>query len=144
MGLIRRLDAWVGRTLFHPPIIAICHWTGQTQYALSSTLWFFAFAGMAYTATGWWRWVILAWVLVYMLRAGLMPDHPSTSILSVRCFWWAALAYDLLGIAGIGSGRASWLVIELFVLVAEYALTIRTLPPRPARERKTSVSEART
>ena len=42
MSIIRRLDIWLGKTLFHPPIILICQRTRQTQYAVHRALWFFS------------------------------------------------------------------------------------------------------
>ena len=40
--LFARADAWVGKTLFIPPIIKLCQLTRQTQFAVSRLFWFIA------------------------------------------------------------------------------------------------------
>ena len=81
---LTKVDLWLGKTLFVPPIIKFCQLTRQSQFAVS------------------------------------------------RLFWFVA-AFDLARGAATGewAGTEFW----LFVLIAEYASTIRHVPPRETARR---------
>jgi hypothetical protein len=121
-------DAWVGKTLFVPPIIKFCQITRQSQYAASRLFWFLValdqlrvaetlaaqiFAGM--------------FSLFMMITASLRADMPAYSMIGFRLLAMALLALDVTH--GFVAGQ--WKGVEIWVLVlfAEYAATIRTIPP---------------
>jgi hypothetical protein len=136
--LITEVDAWIGKTLFIPPIIKLCHLTRQTQYAVSRLFWFIAALDGFYRAET--LFSSLLWgglSVVMMITAVRRADAPTQTFLFFRMLAVVFLALDLMKAAVIGelAGVEFW----IFILIAEYAATIRTLPPgdistRPAVE----------
>lgn len=144
--ILSRLDAWLGKTLFHPPIILVCQFTRQTQYAVHRTLWFFAACHATYYAMadgGGWLWSAFLWLFVVAMfaSAAFYPDHPARSVGWVRLFFWASFIIGALASATIGHVTDST-VRSLMILFAEYAATIKTIPPRQKRQRKASAGVA--
>lgn len=140
MNLLIRLDAWAGKTLFHPPIILVCQLTRQSQYALSRALWFFAACHATYYAMAQgagWFWSIFLWffVLSMLLSAAIRPDRPARSSGFMRALFWASLISGVISTAATGI-ITNATVRSIIILFAEYAATIRTLPPRKPRESK--------
>lgn len=124
-----RIDHWVGRTLFVPPIIKLCQLTRQTQFAVSRLFWFIAALDGFYRAET--LFSSLLWggmSVVMMFTASQRADHPTASFMFFRMLALAFLAFDLLkgALTGDWAGSEFW----LFVLIAEYAATIRVVPPR--------------
>lgn len=146
MTILSRLDVWLGKTLFHPPIILACQLTRQTQYAMNRALWFFAACHAAYYVQDeGWGWVAFTWlfVIVTFLSAAIVPDLEARSWGGFRFIMWIMLIIDVLACVGLGEVTPPT-VRALIILFAEYAATIKTIPPRRKREQRASAKEART
>lgn len=140
---MRRLDAWVGKTLFHPPIILLCQMTGMTQFAVYRYIWWvvaLSWLARDSDASWWWQAFIIAFTLIRTLSAGLSPDRPRDGSLFLRVLFLATLPLNLLGTVLTGNLFPSAQTIAL--LFAEYALTIRTIPPCPTGEQKRRQADA--
>ncbi|WP_313229168.1 hypothetical protein [Sphingobium yanoikuyae] len=144
MTVLSRLDAWLGKTLFHPPIILACQITRQTQYAMNRALWFFAACHATYYAQGE-NWgvvaIMWAWVLVTFIAATVAPDVPTKSFGVGRFIMWLLFAMGV-STACITGELTDGTVRTLIILFAEYAATIKTIPPRRKREKRASAKEA--
>lgn len=126
---LTRVDFWIGRTLFVPPIILFCRLTQQSQFAVSRLFWFIAALDGFYQSQTWVSLILFGGLSIFMmLTAALRADMPTFSVISIRLLAMTAL----LIYVGVGVVTAEWTGIEfwIFVLIAEYASTIRTLPPR--------------
>ena len=129
-----KIDHWVGKTLFVPPIIKLCHLTRQSQFAIARLFWFVAALDAFYRAdTVFWSVVWGGISVVLLISATWRADTPTTSFMFLRLLALGALCFSLLRglVTGHWAGSEFW----LFVLFAEYAGTIRTLPPRNAARR---------
>ncbi|AMK26123.1 MULTISPECIES: hypothetical protein [Sphingobium] len=134
MNMLSRLDVWLGTTLFHPPIILVCQLTRQSQYALYRALWFFAACHATYYGLTAEKGLVFSvfmwgWVVATLVNATLYPDRPARSSGFFRGIFWifflsGAAFVPLTGTVTDGTVRA------LIVLFAEYAATIKTIPPR--------------
>jgi hypothetical protein len=127
-------DAWVGKTLFVPPIVRFCQATRQGQYAVSRLFWFLVALDqlrLADTLAG----QIFAGLfsLFMMLTASLRADMPAYSMIGFRLLAMALLVLDVTH--GVAAG--AWKGVEIWVLVlfAEYAATIRTIPPTETKQK---------
>lgn len=146
-NFFHRLDVWLGKNLFHPPIILVCQLTRQSQYAVHRALWFFAVCHATYYAMAkgaGWGWTIFLWIWVSMTfaSAAFFPDRPTRSSGYMRFLFGAMFAIGVLSLPI--TGRVSdAMVRELVILFAEYAATIKTIPPRKTRERSAKGKEAK-
>ena len=132
------LDHWIGKTLFVPPIVRFCQLTRQSQFAVSRLFWFVAALDGLYRADSLFSSILFGVLSIFMmLTASMRADMPTRSSMWFRMFALAFLILDLA--AGAVTGKWAGTEFWLFVLIAEYASTIRTLPPR---ERKKSAAEA--
>ena len=125
---LAEVDKWIGKTLFLPPIIKLCQLTRQSQFAVSRLFWFIAALDGFYRAESMFSAVLFGILsIIMMVTASLRADSPTSSSMWFRMFALVFLALDLLAgaITGKWAGSEFW----LFVLVAEYAATIRTIPP---------------
>ncbi len=138
---IETIDLWIGKTLFVPPIVRFCQLTRQSQFAVSRLFWFVAALDGFYRAESLF-FAILFGVLsiVMMVTASLRADMPTRSSMWFRMFALAFLILDLA--AGAVTGQWAGTEFWLFVLIAEYASTIRTIPPREARKTAAQVRRA--
>ena len=130
---LTNFDLWIGKTLFVPPIIRFCQLTGQSQFAISRLFWFVAALDGFYHADALVSSVIFGGMsVVMMLTASLRADMPTRSSMWFRMLALALFALDLLQ----GARAGEWLGTEfwVFVLIAEYAATIRTIPPRETKK----------
>jgi hypothetical protein len=128
------IDHWIGKTLFVPPIIKLCQLTRQSQFAVSRLFWFIAALDGLYRADTLFSSVIWGGLsIIMMITASRRADAPTASIMGFRLLSVVFLALDLLE----GALAAKWAGTEfwLLVLIAEYAATIRTLPPRETSKR---------
>lgn len=124
-----KIDHWIGKTLFIPPIIKLCQLTGQTQFAVSRLFWFIAALDGFYHAETLFTSILWGGMSVLMMiTASQRADHPTASFMFFRMLAVVFLLLDLLkgGVTGEWGGTEFWIL----VLIAEYAATIRTLPPR--------------
>jgi hypothetical protein len=127
------IDLWIGKTLFLPPIIKFCQWTRQSQFAVSRLFWFIAALDGFYRADTLFASVLFGGLSLFMMvTASLRADMPTRSSLFFRMLAIAFLMLDLLkgATTGLWAGVEFWLI----VLIAEYAATIRTIPPHEAKE----------
>jgi hypothetical protein len=144
MTILSRLDAWLGKTLFHPPIILACQLTRQTQYAMHRALWFFAAChAIVYLEHDDWLWVVFMWffVAITLLSATLFADWPATSLRAFRLFWFFLLIGQT-SLTLLGGDLLAPAIRSVIILFAEYAATIKTIPPRRKREQRASAKEA--
>lgn len=140
--LLTKIDLWIGKTLFLPPIIKLCQLTRQSQFALSRLFWFVAALDGFYRAETLVSSIIFGVMsLIMMVTASLRADMPTTSMFWFRIMALALLTLDLLKGATIGewAGTEFW----LFVLFAEYAATIRTIPPHESKKTASKATKAR-
>ncbi|MDT9600136.1 hypothetical protein [Sphingosinicella rhizophila] len=136
---LEKIDHWIGKTLFVPPIIRLCQATRQSQYAVSRLFWFVAALDGFYRADTWLASIIFGGLsIIMMVTASLRADMPTTSMFWFRILAIIFLLLDILQAAATGA----WAGIEfwLIVLAAEYASTIRTIPPREAEKARKTVT----
>src|SRR3546814_490948 len=122
------IDLWIGKKLFVPPIIKLCQLTRQSQFAVSRLFWFIAALDGFYRAETLLGSILFGGMsIVMMVTASLRADMPTGSLIWFRMLALALLALDLVKAAATGewSGVEFWIL----VLIAEYAATIRTIPP---------------
>ncbi len=127
--MFSKLDLWIGKTLFIPPIIKLCQVTRQSQFAVSRLFWFIAALDGFYHAETLFSMVLWGGMsVIMMITASRRADQPAASFLFFRMLGVAFLLFDVLrgAVTGQWSGAEFW----LFVLVAEYAATIRHVPPK--------------
>ena len=127
------IDKWVGQTLFIPPIIKLCQVSGQSQFAICRLFWFIVALDqlrIADTLLG--RIIAGIFSILMMLSASLRADMPAYSMRGFRIIAMALFALDVFH--GVASG--DWLGVEIWALIlfAEYAATIRTIPPKDVRK----------
>jgi hypothetical protein len=123
------IDHWIGKTLFVPPIIKLCQLTRQSQFAVSRLFWFIAALDGFYRADTLFMSVIWGGLSIYMMiTASRRADSPATSFMFIRLLGIAFLTLDLL--KGVTAGEWAGSEFWFLVLIAEYAATIRTIPPR--------------
>lgn len=138
-AMFARIDVWIGRTLFVPLIVRLCQRTGQTQHAVSRLFWFLsALDGFYHADTTVARLLFGVVSVVMMVTAALRADQPTRSMMPFRLLAVAFLALDLID----GVVRAHWAGVEfwLLVLIAEYAASIRTIPPAETKKRAVRVT----
>lgn len=137
--LFTRVDAWIGKTLFIPPIIKLCQLTRQTQFAVSRLFWFIAALDGFYRAETLFSSILWGGMSVFMMvTAARRADSPTASFMFFRLLGVVFFALDIVraGFTGAWGGVEFWVL----VLIAEYAATIRTVPP--AKESKKRAVEA--
>lgn len=131
--MLTQIDLWIGKTLFVPPIVKLCQITRQSQFAVSRLFWFVAALDGFYRAETMFGSVLFGALSIFMmLTASLRADMPTSSSMVFRMIALAFLIIDLIG----GAATGEWLGTEfwVFVLIAEYAATIRTVPPRAVKK----------
>lgn len=127
--MFSRIDLWIGKNLFIPPIIKLCHVTRQSQFAVSRLFWFITALDGFYHADNVFSMVLWGGMsIIMMITASQRADYPAASFLFFRMLGIAFLLLELLraAVTGEWAGTEFWLL----VLTAEYAATIRHLPPR--------------
>lgn len=132
-SMLAQIDLWIGKTLFVPPIVKLCQITRQSQFAVSRLFWFIAALDGFYRADTMFGSVLFGALSIFMmLTASLRADMPTSSSMMFRMLALAFLILDVIG--GVVGGE--WLGAEfwVFVLIAEYAATIRTIPPLEVKE----------
>lgn len=135
------IDQWIGKKLFVPPIIKFCQLTRQSQFAVCRLFWFVASLDGFYRADTWFSTVMFGVMsLVMMLTASLRADMPTRSAAWFRLLALGFLILDVIQGALVGA----WAGIEfwVFVLIAEYAATVRTIPPHEAKKKVAKAAKA--
>jgi hypothetical protein len=128
------IDLWIGKTFFVPLIVKICQVSRQSQYAISRLFWFVAALDqlrLAETLGG--QIIAGLFSLFMMVTASMRADMPAYSIMGFRLLALALLAIDVLHAVGVGK----WAGVEIWLLIlfAEYAATIRTIPPADLKQK---------
>jgi len=136
-----KIDHWIGKTLFVPPIIKLCQLTRQSQFAVARLFWFIAALDGLYRAETVFGMVLWSGISLFMMVTAVWrADNPTASFMFFRLFAVLMLGMDL--VRGVGTDAWAGTEFWIFVLVAEYAATIRTIPPRettkPARRESTA------
>jgi hypothetical protein len=132
--IFEKIDHWIGSTLFIPPIIKLCQMTRQSQFAVSRLFWFIAALDGFYRAETLFSSILWGGLSVLMMiTATKRADAPTASFMFFRMLSLVLFILDIVRgvVTGIWAGSEFW----IFVLVAEYAATIRTIPPREASRR---------
>jgi hypothetical protein len=94
--LFTRIDHWVGKTLFVPPIIKLCQLTRQTQFAVSRLFWFIAALDGFYRAETLFSSILWGGMSVLMMiTASQRADMPVASFRFFRLLGLAFLLLDL-------------------------------------------------
>jgi len=136
MSFLQRIDAWLGKTLFHPLIILLCQVTRQTQYAVSRGLWFLALCQAAYVVDGWAERILVGLLLTMaLISATMFADRPNRSFGWFRFLIWSMLIRVLARILTGGAAEYD-LIYFVTILFAEYAATISTIPPGRKRQHR--------
>ena len=146
--MLNRLDAWIGRELMHPPITWFCQRTGMTQRAVSRYAWMLAawtlVMRIGFDGIGNWLFAVL--VILMTVRetaiAAIAPDRAAAPIGFLRRAIVLLTVFDIVTLTVVtarhGFPGLHWgLAWDLFALVAEYAKTIDTIPPRRIGARRT-------
>ena len=135
------IDYWVGKTLFVPPIIKLCQLTRQSQFAIAKLLWFIAALDAFYRADSVFSSVLWGGMSLFMMvSAARRADYLVQSLRFFRLFALALLIIDL--VTAVVTRKWAGSVFWLFVLIAEYAATILTLPPKSTHETIVQRTEA--
>jgi hypothetical protein len=138
-----KIDKWVGDSLFIPIIIRICQMANLTQYRFARFSFMFAYwiLLLGGNTWGWFFPFLLLMTLAVTIAAMVLGDGPRHSSFLGR------MLFLFVGLADIGSavflmaltdtnllriGMLFW----IFILAAEYASTIRTIPPLENTSRK--------
>ena len=126
---LAKIDEWAGKTLFLPPIIKFCQLTRQSQFACSRLFWFVSALDGFYRAETMFSSILWGGMsVVMMLSASRRADVPTQSSMLFRLLGVTFLVYDVVtsAISGTWGSVEFWFLI----LIAEYAATIRTIPPQ--------------
>ncbi|MES2289326.1 MAG: hypothetical protein V4530_06265 [Pseudomonadota bacterium] len=150
-SIVSALDLWVGKRLFVPPIIRLCQRTGASQYTVHSYGWMIASLLVVYRFS---LNTLLDAVLfglsvligvTSIIRAAMFPEMPFPERPSFRKFLLVGalviLAVDLLFLALRGTWSPSGHMVDIAMLFAEYALTIKTIPPRETETKRVLARE---
>jgi len=136
---LSKIDHWIGKTLFIPPIVRFCQLTRQSQFAVSRLFWFIAALDGLYRAETLFGSILWGGIsIVMMVSAGWRADMPTRSSMFFRLL--AAFLFVAELFKGATSGEWAGAEFWVFVLVAEYAAIIRTIPSREAAEPAVKVS----
>jgi hypothetical protein len=130
--VIREIDAWIGKTLFHPLIIVVCQMMNWTQYRFAQFTYLFVMMVMFFTSSSWIGYLLFGFQsMMAMMHIVYLPDKSVGESLGGRMFWMGLLIGCSWAYA-IGASDALlplvWLSIGM--LTRQYALTIKTIPPR--------------
>lgn len=132
--MIARLDLWLGKYLFQPPIILLCQSTGMTQYALHRYLWWAVTLYLIWrldSDSHWlWKSLLILVGITQTIGAGLSPDRAVTGSDWIRRF---LVVMGLVELVTVSFGKPPSFHL-LPMLFAEYALTIKTIPPREKKK----------
>jgi hypothetical protein len=121
-------DQWIGKALFYPPIVKFCRLTRQSPSALSRLFWFAASLDALYHAPTVMSGIFWGGVsLVMMFTAAFRADDPTSSFMPFRLLSVTLWLLDL--VQGFRAGEWAGLEFWILVLFAEYAATLRALPP---------------
>lgn len=131
---MKRLDIWLGKNLFQPPIILLCQLTGMTQFAVHRYLWWAITLYLIWRLDSddhWlWKTMLILVGVGQTIGAGLSPDRELKGSDLLRRFFVLLGLLELITVM-LGKPLSPHMLAMLF---AEYALTIKTIPPRKTKE----------
>ncbi len=134
-----KIDHWIGKTLFVPPIVKLCQLTRQSQFAVARLFWFFAALDGLYRAETLFGSILWGGIsIVMMVSAARRADSPTASFMFFRLLAVLLFVGNLL--KGVTTDEWAGIEFWMFVLVAEYAAIIRTIPPRKSAKPAVRVS----
>lgn len=143
--MFSRLDAWITRVAFHPPLIRLCQLTRQSQYAVHRYIWFAAATYVTYRDhdTAPWGFMVINWIWVggLFIGAAMWPDHETESKRWFRFLFWLLMAISLGAVLFERVTPAAAFPYPVLALFAEYAATIKTVPPRRERDEVCKLKE---
>lgn len=135
------IDLWIGKTLFLPPIIKLCQLTRQSQFAVSRLFWFIAALDGFYRADTLFSSVMFGGLSLFMMvTASLRADMPTRSSLFFRMLAILFLGLDIM--EAITTRHWAGVEFWILVLIAEYAATIRTIPPHEMKKKEAKPADA--
>ena len=154
MSTLKRLDIWMGKNVFIPPIIAFCHATRQTQHETAGCLFITAFFLLCWDilqeASSSWEYLLIPLYLFFIVSiyrdAFIVGSKPAPTPLIRYVAWFFLAANAFLWLANALTGRIDDLRDEIFwalIVAAEYALAIDTLPPRRKRDARADSAKVR-
>lgn len=144
---IERVDHWVGRYIFHPPIIALCQRSGMSQRAVARYGWMLATWTLVmrinFLNAGGWAVAIfvIPITVIETARAAINPEAPTVRLDLLRRILLIVTALDIVALIFLTVQRGfpglewkhAW---DLLALTAEYAKTIRAIPPLTKTRRR--------
>src|SRR3546814_12439755 len=82
-----KIDQWIGKTLFVPPIIKLCQLTRQSQFVVSRLFWFIAALDGFYRADTPFSSVLWGGISIFMMNtADRRDDRPTAGFMFFRLF----------------------------------------------------------
>ncbi len=135
MKYISIADIWIGKNLFHPIIIKICHMLTIGQYffsRMSELLWFmFLLWGWSEEPHSWFAWTIITILgVLIVVFLELHKDRPRKVSAIFRAIWFGILISDSINL------EWKFIIADIFQLFCLYAMTLDDLPPAPKSEPK--------
>jgi hypothetical protein len=145
--MIAAADRWIGKTLFVPPIIRFCQWSGWSQYVVHNYLYLIGsylllVAALNKGQSGAAEFFL---ALVLTVKIGRNPEYEGYESRFLRRF---LILVNALHVLSHATGKPMFLAgptwdlscpVPVLWLTAEYARTIKTIPPlereKPASER---------
>ena len=141
-----------GARIFQPIVIWLCQRTGATQLSIFREGWavglILCFL-IAYNQHVHWAWLTIIGVITVSnvvmaaLRAPTTNDGTKPFNLFLRIGFMAFAVLDIFDLFYHGATRVRIYELgeELFILLAEYALTVHTIPPTKVKEPKRKLVE---
>ena len=139
--MLTSFDQWIGAKIMQPTIIRFCQFTGLSQFAVARYGWMIAAwtLVMRISFEGWGNWIYSLLAILLSLRetylAAMHAEQPAAANDLMRRLILLFTAFDVCTLVMAtymrGSPGLNWShAWDFFALVAEYAKTIRTIPPR--------------
>jgi hypothetical protein len=142
--MIAAADRWIGRALFVPPIVRFCQWSGWTQYAVHNFLYllgsYMLLAAAIVKGEG--ESLAFALALIFTVLVGRDPGYAGSESPFLRRFFIVLFpmhAYSHVTGEPFLLAGPDWDLscpVSLMWLAAEYARTIKTIPPLEEPEPK--------
>jgi len=131
--MLADLDAKVGKTMFHPIIIVVCQMLGWTQYQFSRAAHIIPPMIALYALSGWFTITVFGLALVVRIVNWWVkePEDESRSDGFNRGISWVLFIFSVVhAIGAVDYQIISMIIFFIITLFAEYACTIKTIPPR--------------
>jgi hypothetical protein len=151
VGIANRIDTWIGKTLFVPLIVRFCQKSGWTQFAVHNYLYLIGSYMLLVAAMAKGKGEAMPFVLALILtiKIGRDPQYPGYESKFLRwCFILTTPVHVLSHLTGepllfAGPDLDLSCPVSLMWLTAEYARTIKTIPPleseKPASQQVVAV-----